>query len=369
MIGFPDRLDRLVIGAVARACVLVGFGFLALDWVFSLLDELRGRSGDYGLVAMLRFIALTTPRRLQELVPYIALLGALGGLSVLAAHAELVVMRAAGRSLLRINLAVLVPALVLVAVGVVLGEGVAPHSEARAQAAKALARGGAGAVELRVRGGIWHRDGDGMVTQARALDPTGGLIGVTQYQIGPDGVLAMLREARRAFPLTPTELDAPGRSRWLLESVTEVALAGERVGWENHASRTWDADADAGVFRRAALLAPNRLPIAELRVRVEAEADAVVAARYRLALWQRLAQPFSVVALVLMGTAFVFGPLREFGMGWRLAAGIGLGLAFRALQELLGPASLVFGFSPLWAVGIPVLLAFGVAAMLMRRAG
>jgi lipopolysaccharide export system permease protein len=38
------------------------------------------------------------------------------------------------------------------------------------------------------------------------------------------------------------------------------------------------------------------------------------------------------------------------------------------LQKLLGPSSLVFGFPPLIAVMIPILLCFGLGIYLLNRA-
>ena len=72
--------------------------------------------------------------------------------------------------------------------------------------------------------------------------------------------------------------------------------------------------------------------------------------------------------LVLVAISFIFGPLRDGTMGFRIFAGVIVGIVFRTSQDLLGPASLVFGFSPLYAALIPiaVCLLFGMA--LLQRA-
>jgi lipopolysaccharide export system permease protein len=79
-------------------------------------------------------------------------------------------------------------------------------------------------------------------------------------------------------------------------------------------------------------------------------------------------QPFTIVSLVLIAISFVFGPLRQVTMGYRIFAGVIVGLVFRTLQDLLGPASVVFGFSPFLAVVLPAIICSLIGLWLLRRA-
>jgi lipopolysaccharide export system permease protein len=45
------------------------------------------------------------------------------------------------------------------------------------------------------------------------------------------------------------------------------------------------------------------------------------------------------------------------------------GVAFLIAQRLLGPASLIFGFSPLLAVLCPILICVGIGVVLLRKSG
>jgi lipopolysaccharide export system permease protein len=56
-------------------------------------------------------------------------------------------------------------------------------------------------------------------------------------------------------------------------------------------------------------------------------------------------------------------------MGMRVVTGLVTGIVFKFFQDLLSPASLVFGFSPMVAVLIPIVLCFGAGYFLLRRAG
>ncbi|MFP3366059.1 LptF/LptG family permease, partial [Pseudoalteromonas sp. SIMBA_148] len=71
--------------------------------------------------------------------------------------------------------------------------------------------------------------------------------------------------------------------------------------------------------------------------------------------WQKILQPLTLAALVLVAASFVFGPLRTVAAGTRVFYGIVVGLLFKYLQDLLAPASVVFGFAPIWAVLAPML--------------
>ena len=90
---------------------------------------------------------------------------------------------------------------------------------------------------------------------------------------------------------------------------------------------------------------------------------------YRLVLYKKLLQPLAIFALVLIGISFVFGPLRSVSMGLRLFSGVATGVIFMIIKNLMGPASLVFGFPPLLAVMMPILLCLGIGVGLLKRAG
>jgi lipopolysaccharide export system permease protein len=55
-------------------------------------------------------------------------------------------------------------------------------------------------------------------------------------------------------------------------------------------------------------------------------------------------------------------------MGMRVIMGLVIGILFKFVQDLLSPASMVFGFSPIIAIIIPIAICFIVGYPLMRRA-
>ena len=99
------------------------------------------------------------PRRIYEFLPMAILLGALIGLGMLASSGELTVIRAAGVSVGKVTRLALRPAILLLLVGLLLGEYVVPYSEQLAQSNRAVAEGKGEAISS--RHGFWHREGSG----------------------------------------------------------------------------------------------------------------------------------------------------------------------------------------------------------------
>ncbi|MNN71561.1 Lipopolysaccharide export system permease protein LptG [compost metagenome] len=91
--------------------------------------------------------------------------------------------------------------------------------------------------------------------------------------------------------------------------------------------------------------------------------------RYWLAFWTKSLQPLVTATLVLLAISFIFGPLRSVTLGQRVFTGVLVGFVFRIAQDLLGPSSLVFGFSPLLAVLVPAGICALAGVWLLRRAG
>ena len=89
---------------------------------------------------------------------------------------------------------------------------------------------------------------------------------------------------------------------------------------------------------------------------------------YQLAFWQKLASPLALIALVVIACSFIFGPLRQQSMGFRLVIALFTGLGFFYLQDFLGYASLVYSPSPAWFVLVPILLIFMAGGYLLQRA-
>lgn len=350
-------LDRHIGKSIFFSVLTVALIIVGLDLLFAYISELEDLEGDYGAVEALTYIFLTTPRRLYELLPMAALVGCLIGLGTLASNSELTVMRASGVSIARIMGAVLKPLLVLMVAGVLLGEYVAPYSENMAESRRALAVGSGDAVKSK---GLWHREGEDFI-HINAVQTNGVLHGITRYRFDDQRELLETSFAQRARVQD---------EHWLLEDVATTLFDADGTSRvEQHEQQRWDVGLSPRLLR-VVLLDPDVLPLTGIwHYQNYLAEQGLNNSQYWLAFWKKLLQPLTTAALVFVAISFIFGPLRSVTLGQRVFTGVLVGFSFRILQDLLGPSSLVFGFSPLIAVVLPILILVVMGGWLMRRAG
>ncbi len=350
------KLDHYVVSTVFGALVMVLMVVLSLDLVFAFINELDEQENQYQTFQALSYILWTLPRRIYDYLPLAAFMGSLVGLGALANNSELVVMRAAGISTGRIVWAAMKPALVVVVISLALGEYVVPHTERVAQTAKSLAKGTGEALSSKE--GFWHREGNTFM-HFNAVEPRGVLHGVTLMEFDNNRWLTRTTFAQRAV----YEED-----RWRLEQVVQSDLTPERISRRDIPAMEWSNRLSPEVLG-VLVVKPENLSIQGLYTysRYLLSQD-LNANNYLMAFWKKVLTPVATAVLVLVAISFVFGPLRSVTMGFRVFAGIIVGLLFKYAQDLLGPSSLVFGFNPIFATLVPILVCFVIGIVLLRRA-
>tara|TARA_R110001599_G_scaffold69414_7_gene195527 strand:- start:4455 stop:5516 length:1062 start_codon:yes stop_codon:yes gene_type:complete len=350
------RLLDWYIGRTLLASIfLVLLVIVGIDVVSVFIDESGRLSESYTFLEMSAYIALTVPGRLYEFIPSAALIGSLVGLGQLATASELTIMRGAGVSIARLVVVVMKYALLVALVGFVLGEVVAPPAEQLAENRRALAQSAPGGLAGRY--GIWNREGDSYL-YFNAVESETALRGV---------LLVQLDERRRMIASLGAQRARFAGDHWVLEDVVKTDFS----SWETTRTRTETLRWDTGITPRLLtmeVVSPERLPLIDLqRYSHYLQQQGLDADDFEIAMWRKLLQPASIAGLVLVAIAFIFGPLRDGTLGLRIFAGVLVGVAFQISEDLLGPASLVFGFPPLYAALTPVLLCIGVGLMLLLR--
>lgn len=363
-------MDRYIAATVLKAVGGVLACLLALMTLFTAADELRDQTPGYGAQLALLYVLYSTPRRLCEVAPYGVFVGALVGLGLLAGREELTVLRAAGVSVMRLFASVAAPSLLLLVGSLGVGEFVAPRGEALASTLKLQVLRGRGGDAI--AGEHWHREG-GLYTYVDGYAADGSLLGIQQYELGDDGQLVFSRRAARAVHLAADE----GDGNWLLHDVAETRFPPLRQASTGVPPRTeirryetlpWHTEAGPQRLGASALFDPAKLSLAALRLQISHLAtEGLDATRYRVAFWRKALEPAAVLGLVLLAVGCVLGPLRETGMGARLAVGVAAGLAFKYLLDLLAPMSSVFGLPPWLGMALPVAVCWGAAWLQVKR--
>ena len=336
------QLDRHIRKTVLLAMLVVLTLITTLDFIFSLLDQIADTDQNYSAINAFSVVLLKVPTSIYELLPFTALGGALIGLGVLASNNELVVMQSAGVQVWRIVLSVLKPTFAIMILSFVLGEYVAPPLEQLAQSNKAIQQSRSGSINSEQ--GTWRRVGDEFVY----IDDRRRLIS-------------------SSFAELATYVEQRGNGYWQLDNVRESILTAGFVDTQIRSREDWQVDLSPELLS-VLLVDPDEQSISGLyQFARYFESEGLDSGTYYLAFWKKLLQPISTLALVILGISLVFGPLRESTMGFRVFIALGIGLVFTIFQSLMEPASLLYGFSPLVAVIIPILICFGLGVYMMGR--
>ncbi len=349
-------LDKYIFKQVALSVLVVLLVVLGLDLLIAFLDQMDNMNEHYTLSGAFYYVVWTLPRRLYEYIPLGTLVGVMVGLGMLASQSELTVMRAAGISTGRILLTVFKPVMLMALLGLLLGQFIAPITEQRAQSVRALAMAGGGAYS---DNGVWHKE-DNTFIFINAVESGEIIHGVTRYEFASD-----LQLLRSSFAERGTFEDGA----WSLSNISETRLHDAHTETATLAQERWQSGLTPDLLS-IVVVEPVDLSITGLWEYARyLQGQGVNADVYFLAFWAKLLQPLSIVALVLVGISFVFGPLRSVPIGQRIVSGVILGLIFKFAQDLLGPASSVYGFPPLLATLLPILLCSLGGWHLLRRAG
>lgn len=349
-------LERYIFRQVLQSVSVVLLVILGLDVLIAFLDQMSNLNDHYTLMGAVHYVTWTMPRRLYEYIALGTLVGVMIGLGVMASQSELTVMRAAGVSTLRILMIVFKPVMLMAVLGLVLGQFVAPITEQRAQSVRALAMAGGGSYSVN---GVWHKEGNTFIF-INAVESGEKIHGVTRYEFND-----ALQLQRTSF----AQLGEFQDGAWHFRQIQETRIFDEHTETQQRAEERWQSGLTPELLS-IVVVEPVDLSITGLwDYATYLQQQGVSADVYFQAFWAKLLQPFSIAALVLVGISFVFGPLRSVPIGQRIVAGVILGLVFKFAQDLLGPASSVYGFPPLLATLLPIVFCALGGVYLLKKAG
>ncbi len=348
-------LARHVIKATGLAMLGAVGILLLLQMLFGYLAELGELNEHYNAWDALRYILWDAPSKLLELLPIAALMGAVIGLGSLASSSELVVMRSVGVSLWRIVGWVIRPALLLIVLSFALSEWVIPYANEKAKAAQ-KENYVASLGEVR---GYWTREGQRFVYIDYAN---------AQGHLNNIQVLDFDDNYRIVSTINAVEGQFQKDQQWQLQNVKQVDIF--PMGNAQLTTRSEEPLPLALQPKYVHMvtvdpedLAPSQL----LSFMGYMHEYSQVPKKYELAFWKKVASPLGLIALVVVACSFIFGPLRQQSMGFRLVIALFTGLGFYYMQDFLGYASLVYSPSAAWFVFVPIILLLGAGAWLLHR--
>jgi lipopolysaccharide export system permease protein len=373
-----NTVGRYLAREIAIGVCFVLFGFLALFAFFDLVNELDdlGRGG-YRVQHAIAYVLLTLPSHVYELMPIAALIGAIYALAQFASHSEFTAMRAAGMGRKVALRGVLAVGAVFALLTAVIGESVAPPAERLAQSVRLSALGAA--VGGQFRSGMWIkdtlRDPQGQPTRLRfvnigSLQPDASLTNVQIFEFDTDFTLRSVIRAKRAV--------FDGDSQWRLSALEETrfvsGLTADRLPTLQSSviredARDWPSEIGPDIVR-VAMLEPDRMSLwALVQYTHHLRENGQDAQRYELALWKKIVYPLAVIVMVVLALPFGYLQVRAGSIGYKVFAGIMLGVAFHFMNGLSSHLGLLNTWPAWLSTSLPSLVALAVALTMLMRVG
>lgn len=350
-------LSRHVMKTAGLAMLGAALLLLLLQLLFAYIAELGELKAGYSALNALVFIMWQAPKFLYDILPIAGLMGAVIGLGSLASNSEVIIMRSVGTSLWRIVGWVLRPALLLIVASFVLSQWVLPYTNDQA---KLIQKQAGKSKKIGEVYGYWTRENNRYIY----VDYANSLGELKQINV---------IDLDNKYRITQTTSAKTGHyaadKQWLLKDVQQSQIQPDgSVKAMQHATLNMDLALQPR-FVQIVTVAPEDLAPTQLVKYMQYLSQTTQLPKpYVLAFWQKLASPLALISLVVIACSFIFGPLRQQSMGFRLVIALFIGLGFRYLQDFLSYASLVYSPSPAWFVLLPIIMCFGIGAYLLNRA-
>jgi lipopolysaccharide export system permease protein len=334
------------------------FALVALFSFFAIIDQLEetGR-GSYGVPQALFYVLLTTPRLAYELFPIAAVIGSMTSLGMLAQTSELAIIRTSGVSRLMLARGLLRPCIILVVLGVIIGEFIAPPCESFAKQQRSLAKNEQ--IVLKSQYGIWTRDGNSYINIRKML-PGDKVEQIYIYEFD--------RENRLRDEITA----ANGEYRngeWVLTNVEQTSISPSGVSKRHMARASWKSlfKPEMAEFE---LIKPQYMSLWELFGYIKfLKQNAQETQPYEQAFWSKLIRPVTIIAMILLAIPMVNCNSRFTAVGQRVFIGALTGILFHIGDQTAGHLGMVYNINPALSVTFPTLVLLGVIIYLLYEPG
>lgn len=344
---FERHLAREIYGDV----LLVLAAFLALFAFFDLIHELESvGKGGYELHHALGFVALSLPGRAYEILPIAVLIGTLYGLTLLAHHSEITVLRASGLSTTGLLLTLAKIGGLFVLLILLFGEFVAPQTDRMAQQLQLTAK--SRLVGQAFRSGLWVKDGHSFINVREVLPDT-SLRGIRVYTFDERYRLRAISEAEKGSYLPS--------GQWRLDNVAQTLFEDEKSRVVRRETVDWRSALNPDILS-VLLVQPERMSLVNLYQYIRHLSDNQQKTdRYEIALWKKLIYPLAALVMMALALPFAFIHERTVAVSAKVFAGVMLGIVFHMLNGLFSHLGIINHWTP-WIAAVTPSVIFLVAA-------
>ncbi len=349
-------LSSYLMRSILASTLLVMLVLLALAGLFEFISQLEDTRGNYGIPQALLFSALRLPQLSFEMLPIAALIGSLLGLGGLANNSELVVMRTAGLSVVRLAGMVAISGVVLMIFTGVIGEFIGPPLDYFARTMRDEGR--YQQTERDIGNAAWVKDGP-VILHLERINSEFEFGALYIFRFNQDNTLKSIARAENS--------GIDESDKWILENFRETRFRddGVQVIESSLAVESFDVDAE---LLGITLVKPVSLSARGLMSYISyLRKNELSANRYETELWSRISKTATVVIMPVLALAFVFGSLRSAGSGSRLLIGVLIGLAYFLASEMIANTGQVFNLNPAIVTWLPSIALLMVTVIALSR--
>lgn len=344
--------ERYLAREIYSATALVLAAFLGLFAFFDLIHEMQDvGKGSYHFQHAAAFVALTLPSRVYELAPIAVLIGTLYGLTLLARHSEITVLRASGLATGSLIASLGKIGALFVALTFVFGEFIAPPAEKAAQQLRLKAMSSVVAQEF--RSGLWVKDEYAFVN-VRNVMPDTSLRQVRIYEFDRQYQLRSISEAESGTFVPP--------NRWRLQGVAQTLFESERARVQKLPEAEWQSALNPDILS-VLMVVPERMSLVNLYLYIRHLSDnQQKTQRYDIALWKKIIYPFAALVMMILALPFAYTHDRMSAVSVKVFFGVMLGIAFHMLNGLFSHLGVINSWRPVFAALTPSALFLLAAA-------
>ena len=352
--------DRYITKTLLSYTIIVLVVWVGIYSFFNFLAELNsvGKAG-YSILSAFIYIILQLPEVAYKQSSPIILLGCILGMGHLASTGQLLIFRVSGTSILRITLIVLKNSLIFIFFFISIGEFLSPISSSYAETIKSTAMGASSVSQT--QNSFWIRDGANFINVRNNID--GSLFsGITVIEVNSLNKIERVIKSENALfdgksiNMNGSEIFSIDESSFFDEvSLKERNSYNKMVSFDQDLVKSLEKEPQDlstwTLFKQIRFLSDNKLRVGVFEVE----------------LYNRLIQPVTLIAMVLIAMIFIFGSTRDVTLGRKIFFGMVLGLSFEMFSRVASAISLSFDFSPLLSSIVPSILVMSIATTLLIR--
>ncbi|KAA0889230.1 LPS export ABC transporter permease LptG [Pusillimonas sp. ANT_WB101] len=359
---------RYLASEIYRSSAVVLVALIGLFSFFSLIEELDEISTQFSLLNLFYLQALALPTRLYDLLPIGLLIGAILALAGLAQRNELVILRVSGVSGMKLMRMLWVATIPLVFMAFILSEFVTPAAELKTSEAKLVLLGQTDGG--RFKSGYWFKEADGKdgtrIINIETLKPSGAVGDIKLYELDHDMRLQKFSQAKEGR-FTDGKLVLKNVQQTTIDAGAVSALADARAP---QAPITHITDLPERVLPTtltparliARILTPERMSMLDLYDYISyLHANHLQTDRQVVALWRKMAYPFTLLVMITIAAPIGFMQTRRGGVGSKVFIGILLGVGFFMLNQLALNVGMLGKWPPWMTALIPNIGALAIA--------